>query len=524
MAVNKLNPSAGGIPFGDNAGRPANPGIGRLYSNGEEKRLELYTSIGWQNITSETPGVVAISGDYVESTGSVTLEITGTNFTTGALASVIGTNGVEVQAETSVVNSIVSVTASFSGLSASLEPYDVKVTNTSNLFGILPDALYINDIPTWTTTAGNLGTFAGGNSVSVQLASSDEENVARTYTLVSGSLPTGLSLSSSGLISGTNSATGGTYSFVVSISDGANTAVNRTFNIISTGATVTGGTLTSDATYYYREFTANGSLVVSGASLTSDILAYAGGGAGGSQHGGGGGGAGGYVYSQGQSLSAATYTIVVGGGGAQSSRDNGTNSRFGTLTEAIGGGAGASEGQVDSIRARVGGSGGGGGGTYPSSFMGGAAGTSGQGNAGGNGVQSSNYSGGAGGGGAGGAGSDNSGQGDELSRGGNGGAGLNTWSSWGSISSLGTSGFICGGGGGGAWAEPTSYRGLGAAGGGNGAVDTEGFASAAVAGSGSGGGGSSGAGGTTNGVSGRNGGNGGSGRVIVRYTRASVGG
>lgn len=512
--------SSSGIPFGNNAGRPANPGTGQPYFNGEEKRLELYTSIGWQNIVSETPGVVSISGNYIESTGSVTLEITGTNFTTGAIASAIGTNGVEVQAGSSVVNSIVSVTASFSGLSAAYEPYDIKVTNTSNLFGILPDALYINQIPSWTTAAGNLGSFAGGSSVSVQLASTDPESTPRTYTLVSGSLPTGLSLSSAGLISGTNSATGGTYSFVVSISDGANTAVNRTFNIISTGPTITGGTLTSDSTYYYREFSSNGSFVVSGASLTADILSYAGGGAGGSQHGGGGGGAGGYVYSQGQSLNPATYTVVVGGGGAQSSRDNGSNSRFGTLDEAIGGGAGASEGQDNSIRARVGGSGGGGGGTYPSSFMGGALGTSGQGNAGGNGVQTSNYAGGAGGGGAGSAGSNNSGQGDELSFGGNGGAGLNTWSSWGSISSLGTSGFICGGGGGGAWAEPTSYRGLGSAGGGNGAVDTQPFASAAVAGSGSGGGGSSGAGGT----GGRNGGNGGSGRVIIRYTKASVGG
>ena len=58
MGISKLNPSAGGIPFGDNAGRPANPGTGKLYSNGEEKRLELYTSSGWQNIVSETPGVV----------------------------------------------------------------------------------------------------------------------------------------------------------------------------------------------------------------------------------------------------------------------------------------------------------------------------------------------------------------------------------------------------------------------------------------------------------------------------------
>ena len=149
--------SSSGIPFGNNAGRPANPGIGRLYSNGEEKRLELYTSSGWQNIVSETPGVVSVSGSYLESVGSATLEITGTNFTTGAIASVIGTNGVEVNANSTTVNSIVSVTAVFSGLSNANEPYDIKVTNTSNLFGLLPDSLYINASPVWTTASGSLG-------------------------------------------------------------------------------------------------------------------------------------------------------------------------------------------------------------------------------------------------------------------------------------------------------------------------------------------------------------------------------
>ena len=314
MAVSKLNPSAGGVPYGDNAGRPANPGIGRLYSNGEEKRLELYTSAGWQNIVSETPGVVSVSGNYLESAASSSIDITGTNFTSGAIASATGTNGVEVQANSTVVNSIVSITAVFAGLSAAYEPYDIKVTNTSNLFGLLPDGLYVNQSPSWITASGNLGTFAAGATVSVQLSTSDPESNTMSYSVSSGSLPTGLSLSSSGLISGTNSAIAATYSFTVSATDGLNTSVPRSFNIISTGPVVSGGTLTSDSTYYYRTFSANGDFIVSGTSLTADVLAYAGGGAGGEQHGGGGGGAGGYIYSVGQVLSASTYPLVVGSG------------------------------------------------------------------------------------------------------------------------------------------------------------------------------------------------------------------
>lgn len=520
MTIKFSDITGGGIPYGNNAGRPVNPGIGKLYSNGEEKRLELYTNTGWQNIVSETPGVVSVSGNYLESAASSSIEITGTNFTSGAIASATGTNGIEVQANSTVVNSIVSITAVFAGLSAAYEPYDIKVTNTSNLFGLLPDGLYVNQSPSWTTASGNLGTFAAGASVSVQLSATDPESNTITYSVSSGALPTGLSLSSSGLISGTNSAIAATYSFTVLATDGLNTSIPRNFNIVSTGPVVSGGTLTSDSTYYYRTFSSDGQFTVSGTALTADILAYAGGGAGGDQHGGGGGGAAGYVYSENQTLNIAAYPVVVGLGGAQATRNNGTNSRFGTLPEAIGGGAGNTEGQTESVRAKVGGSGGGGGGVYPATYMAGAAGTPGQGNSGGSGLQTTTYAGGAGGGGAGSAGSNNSGQGEGSSFGGNGGAGLNTWSSWAPIAALGTSGFILGGGGGGAWSPSSNHRGLGSAGGGNGAVNGEPFGGSAVDGSGSGGGGSSGAGGT----GGRNGGAGGSGRVIVRYTRASVGG
>ncbi len=515
--------SSSGIPFGDNDGRPANPATGQPYFNGEEKRLELYTAIGWQNITSETPGVVSITNQYLESSSTNEIQISGTNFATGAIASAIGTNGVEVNANSTTVNSIVSVTAVFSNLSADYEPYDIKVVNPSNLFGFLPDCLYVNESPVWTTSAGSLGSFIEGASISIQAVASDPENNTLTYS--SSNLPSWLSLNSStGAITGTATSVSSqtTYSFTINVSDSSNSSVGRSFSVtVNPYPSLSGGTLTSDSTYYYRTFASNGSLVVSDASISGvDILTYAGGGAGGSQHGGGGGGAGGYVYLTNQTLNAATYSVTVGAGGAYTTRENGSNSQFGALTAAIGGGAGAAEGQDNSISARTGGSGGGGGGTYPAAYMAGAAGTAVQGNAGGNATQTSTYSGGAGGGGAGSVGANNSGQGDGSSSGGNGGSGLNTWSSWPSISSLGTSGYICGGGGGGSWSTGTNTRGFGQAGGGNGAVNGEAYASAAVAGSGSGGGGSSGAGAP----GGRYGGNGGSGQVIIRYTKASVGG
>jgi hypothetical protein len=271
MAIKKS--SGSGIPFGNNAGRPASPGVGQLYSNGQEKRLELYTSTGWQNIVSETPGVVSVSGNYLESVGSATLEITGTNFTTGAIASVIGTNGVEVNASATTVNSIVSISAVFTGLVAANEPYDIKVTNTSNLFGLLPDSLYVNNILIWQTAAGSLGTYAEQVAMSVSATATDDSTI--TYSLASGStLPSGVTLNSStGLISGIlpDISVNTTYTFTINASDGLNPAVPRTFSFVSNASPVW-----STASGSLGTFNKNTSISVTVAATdVSDSVSYA---------------------------------------------------------------------------------------------------------------------------------------------------------------------------------------------------------------------------------------------------------
>lgn len=228
----------GGIPFGNTAGRPT-PATGKLYSNGETARLELYTSAGaWENIVQETPGVSSITGSYLESTNSGTITITGTNFVSGCFATAIGTNGVQVNASTTTFNSLVQVTATFTGLSNQHEPYDIKVTNPSNLFGMLIDGLYINANPTWTTAAGSLGSFAEQVAMSVSATAADESAI--TYSLAGGStLPSGVTLNSStGLISGTlpDVASNTTYTFTINATDGLNPAISRTFSFISNAA------------------------------------------------------------------------------------------------------------------------------------------------------------------------------------------------------------------------------------------------------------------------------------------------
>lgn len=96
--------------------------------------------------------------------------------------------------------------------------------------------------------------------------------------------------------------------------------------------TVTGGTLTSDATYYYRTFTSSGTLTVSNANLAVTYLVVGGGG-GGYQY--GAGGAGGYIATTG-TLSPAAYSVSVGAKSASttfaSSGGTGNPSSFNSQT------------------------------------------------------------------------------------------------------------------------------------------------------------------------------------------------
>jgi hypothetical protein len=475
MAIKKS--SSSGIPFGNNAGRPANPGIGRLYSNGEAQRLELYTESGWNNIVQEVPGVSSISGTYIESENSNTIVIYGTNFATGAVAYAIGTDAVQVPASSTTFNSLVQLTAVFSGLSPSQEPYDIKVQNPSNLFGLIPDALYINNRPAWQTAAGSLGSFDEEVLISLNATAVDPESVAVTYALANGStLPAGVALNSStGVISGTlpNIETDTTYTFTINASDGVNEAVPRQFSITS-------------------KYT-----------IPTESLVVAGGGGGAGRHAGGGGGAG-VIFSLLAISQNSSHLIKVGNGGlgatnnsANSPAYNGETSIFSSVT-ALGGGIG---GDNDTAASSGGSGGGGNGGSNPT----GGSGTVGQGNNGGLGGGS--HAGG-GGGGAGSVGGNHSGQ-----TAGNGGNGL-------ASSITGTSITYGGGGGGGGWSSPNffGYGGTGGGGAGSASNGTEGDSTVGVkARSGTNGlGGGGGGGGIESGPNG-GGGNGGSGAVIIAY-------
>ena len=251
-----------------------------------------------------------------------------------------------------------------------------------------------------------------------------------------------------------------------------------------------GDTIMTDGTYWYHAFKSSGTFTPA-KGLSCDVLVVAGGGGGGhanGNRGGGAGGAGGVYYSAANSVTTTGYTVTIGAGGA--SVTQGSNSQFGALTAAVGGGKG-------SFPNDGGGNGGSGGGAAVGS---GGTATSGQGNNGGSGyAPGGSGDAGGGGGGAGAVGGNAS-----NATPGNGGAGTNTYSTWLNTTGTGVSGYIAGGGGG-SGTNPAS-NGSGGSGGG-GAGSGTGTGTAGTANTGGGGGASL----NTTGASG------GSGLVIVRY-------
>lgn len=417
--------------------------------------------------------------------------------------------GLSLDSETGVV----SGTYSGSAVDGDTNVVTIRATDAGGNYLDRAFTFTANAAPTWTTASGALPDSIVNFAYSYQLqASTGLVGGSLTYSLQSGALPTGLSLSSSGLISGTNADTVNTTdSFTVRVTDAFSQFTDRAFTITTPPLpSASGGTVTSDATYYYHTFTGNGTFTVSGAPLVADVLMIAGGASGAGSISGysasnGGGGAGGVLYTAGTTISPAGYSLVIGGGAAVNSYgyghgNNGSDTTGFTRT-AIGGGGGGTQYEKNAYN---GGSGGGAGSNQTG--MGSAGlGTAGQGNNGGRSASDYDYYGGGGGGAAGVGGST-----------GDGGAATSAYSTWASVTGTGVSGAYAGGGGGaGAYRSTTNGGGGGATGG-----KTNLSAGNATANTGSGGGCIwwDGNGGT------KYAGNGGSGLVIVRYARSTVGG
>ena len=503
------------VPGGTTAQRPTGT-VGELRYNSTLGFLEQYNATGWAGIDAP-PTVSNQTGTIYEATDT-TITITGSNFKTGSQVQVTGAgvSNIDRTLSTTFVNSG-ELTCATNAATVNFVPaqqYGIKVTNPSGLSAVLEPAGTINTFPVWQTAAGSLATiYDSGRSgyPTITLSATDADGGSVTYTLQSGSVPSGMTFNSNGTITGTANAVGSdtTSNFTVRATDNEGDTLDRAFSItvkspVTSTYTSTGG------------FTFNVPTGVSNVRVL--VVAGGNGGAGtGGTDGGAGAGAGGMIdvpsfpVSPGGTVSGSVGRGGFGGAngysGGQTPGEKGTNSTFGTLT-AIGGGYGGCGPGGPVANGGPGGSGGGrGGGGSPSGPTGSAeqpgqpgdSGTYGYGNPGGPNPNQSPYSG-AGGGGAGGSG-------------GTGGNGRRAPGGSGRNSDISGSTVTYAGGGGGGSGSSTNIEGGGGPGGGGsgGAPDNNGGDGSNNRGGGGGGG--SGANPSGGGAGGR----GGPGIVIVRY-------
>lgn len=223
------------IPVGTTAER-AGTELGQLRYNTDLGFLEQYNATGWAGIDAP-PTVSNQTGTINEDTDS-TITVVGSNFKSGSIVYIegagvsnssraLGTTFVNSGELTAATNASV---ANFVGGAS----YNVKVVNPSGLSAVLEPAGTIDRDPVWSTSAGLLATVydVSRSNFSQSVVASDPDGGSVTYTLASGSLPSGLSLSSNGSLSGTPNAVGSdtTSTFTVRATSNGQDE-DRTFSI-----------------------------------------------------------------------------------------------------------------------------------------------------------------------------------------------------------------------------------------------------------------------------------------------------
>ena len=387
---------------------------GRIRFNDSTDLMEYYTGTEWKSIDSPPQitfftldGGSDVTSANIDSSasGNATIEIKGSLFdTTGATVSFVGTSETLSPVTTTRNSSnLLTVTVARSGFDNTNEPYTIKVTNGSGLSAELSGAINQDQAVTFINAADTNFDIFDSTRGSVSIGASDlcgatdPDSDTITYSVSSGSLPSGLTLTSAtGAITGSTSAVG------------SDTVSTFTIQAATTDVTITRQFTITQKAPVVSSYTSSSNFVVPTGVSAVDVLVVAGGGAGGDGH-SGGGGAGGLIYRPGFTVTpGATIPITVGNGSTSPDGGNGQDSVFSNLT-AKGGGGGHS-----SSDGNPGGSGAGGscyrpdgqqdGGSATQPNQSGDSGTYGFGNGGGNGSYDGDPPHGAQGGSGGGAG------------------------------------------------------------------------------------------------------------------------
>ena len=190
------------------------------------------------------PAVSSISPSTIAPSTSTQITITGTDFASVPIVNAInGSTGAIITPTAVTYTNATTLVATFNiSVNAS---YYIRVENADGLAGRSSSAvLTVSDAPTWTTSAGSLGTVGAAGTVNFSVAGTSDSTVAYSETtsvLTSNSnTPTStmnLTLNSStGAITGTapSPISSTTYNFTLRLTDGESQTADRAFSITVT--------------------------------------------------------------------------------------------------------------------------------------------------------------------------------------------------------------------------------------------------------------------------------------------------
>ncbi|MDA8915525.1 putative Ig domain-containing protein [bacterium] len=189
------------------------------------------------------PTISSLDTSQINPDSGATVTITGTGFVSIPDVKFMNTStGARIQASTVAFTSSTIIAAAFpSGQTPGT--YKVLVENTDGKGAISTSTITYSLAPTW-STAANLGSIEEGEAVNIQLLAYDDDSTAvSSYSLVSGSLPSGVTLSgdsSVGSLTGTAPAVDAdtNYTFTIRATDDESQTSDREFTLTITNWTV----------------------------------------------------------------------------------------------------------------------------------------------------------------------------------------------------------------------------------------------------------------------------------------------
>ena len=158
----------------------------------------MTTKIQYENIQQATlnvidsPKITAIGypGDdtAADPAGGQTITITGSNFLAGASVII---NGSAV----GVVSVVSANSITFTSPAQSSGSYPLYIVNTNGGTAVAVPGIQYSGTPTWSTAAGSLGSYTESVSIANTVTATGDAPI--TYSLYSGTLPTGATLNTS---------------------------------------------------------------------------------------------------------------------------------------------------------------------------------------------------------------------------------------------------------------------------------------------------------------------------------------